>query len=341
MRHALIALSILLGSASPAFAQLSINFEVPGANIGINVPAYPQLQRVPGYPVYYAPGMNSNYFFYDGMYWVYEADNWYASSWYNGPWGLVDPNDVPVFVLRVPVRYYRQAPVYFHGWSANDAPRWGDHWGQTWEKRRSGWDQWNHSSAPAPAPLPTYQRQYSGSRYPQPSQQATLQTSNYRYQPKDAVAQQHFQQMRTQSSAATPTKAAPQQQAPKQQQSQRTQQQQQSSQPQQAPAREQQAASQPPQHAAQPKQAEHKPQQAPVHEQQASKQPPQHTARPEQAERKPQPAPAAHEQQASKQQPQQAERKPQPALAAREQQEPRQHSQEKAPQGKEQDNKEK
>ena len=46
---------------------------------------------MPGYPVYYAPRINSNYFFYDGMYWVYQRDNWYASSWYNGPWGLVAP----------------------------------------------------------------------------------------------------------------------------------------------------------------------------------------------------------------------------------------------------------
>ena len=42
---------------------------------------------VPGYPVYYAPGLVSNYFFNDGMYWVYQDDNRYASSWHNGPWG--------------------------------------------------------------------------------------------------------------------------------------------------------------------------------------------------------------------------------------------------------------
>jgi hypothetical protein len=242
MRNARIALWMLMGIASPAFAQLSIDFNVPGANIGIDLPLYPQLQRVPGYPVYYAPGMNSNYFFYDGLYWVYQGDNWYASSWYNGPWGLVDPMDVPVFVLRVPVRYYREAPVYFHGWQQNDAPRWGDHWGQSWEKSRNGWDQWNHKSAPAPAPLPTYQRQYSGNKYPQATQQATIQNQNYRYQPTDAVARQHFQQVRAQ---------APQQQqhAPQQQAEHKA--------PQPAPAHEQQATkpAQQPEHKPQPKPA--------------------------------------------------------------------------------------
>ncbi|MGZ5114107.1 MAG: hypothetical protein ACXWHC_18400, partial [Usitatibacter sp.] len=231
MRHALIALLMLLFPMTPAVAQLSINFGSPGVSIGINLGSYPTLQRVPGYPVYYAPGINSNYFFYDGLYWVYESDNWYASSWYNGPWRMVDPMDVPLYVLRVPVRYYRHAPTYFHGWSANSAPRWGEHWGQSWEKRRSGWDQWNRSSVPAPAPLPAYQRQYSGNRYPQASQQAVIQTQNYRYQPKDAVAQQHFQQQRTQAqSAQPPQQAAPPpaqraQQAPRQQQAQPQQQQ--------------------------------------------------------------------------------------------------------------------
>jgi hypothetical protein len=102
----------------------------PVSTSGINVPVYPQLVRVPGYPVYYAPQANANYFFYDGMYWVYQRDNWYASSWYNGPWHIVSPDAVPVYVLRVPVRYYRQPPAYFRSWSSNAAPRWGRALGQ-------------------------------------------------------------------------------------------------------------------------------------------------------------------------------------------------------------------
>jgi hypothetical protein len=217
MRRALITTWMLLCPLTPAVAQLSINFSSPGVSIGINLPVYPRLQRVPGYPVYYAPGVNSNYFFYDGMYWVYQGDDWYASSWYNGPWRLVDPMYVPAYVLRVPVRYYRHAPAYFHGWRADAAPRWGDHWGHSWEQSRSGWDQWSRSSAPAPAPLPTYQQQYSGNRYPQASQQAVIQTQSYRYQPKDPVAQQHFEQQRTQVRSAPQQQVQQPQQAPRQQ----------------------------------------------------------------------------------------------------------------------------
>src|ERR1700675_2272152 len=171
---------MLLGSTVPAAAQVSFGIATPGVSIGFNVPAYPQLVPVPGYPVYYAPDMSANYFFYDGMYWVYQGDNWYASTWYNGPWELVGPELVPLFVLRVPVRYYRRPPVYFHGWSSNAPPHWGEHWGNSWAQSRQGWDNWNRNSVPAPAPLPVYQRQYSGNRYPHGEQQQVLQTQNYR-----------------------------------------------------------------------------------------------------------------------------------------------------------------
>ena len=155
MRYLIIALWLLSGAMSPAVAQVSIAIGLPNLSIGVNVPIYPELDPVPGYPVYYAPQMNSNYFFYDGMYWVYESDNWYASSWYDGPWAMVSPMAVPVFLLRVPVRYYHRPPAYFHRWAQDMPPRWGDHWGNDWQRERSGWDRWNRDSAPARAPLPS------------------------------------------------------------------------------------------------------------------------------------------------------------------------------------------
>ena len=199
MRNGLIVLGMLLCSVTSAAAQVSVGVGFPGVSIGINLPVYPRLVPVPGYPVYYAPQVNSNYFFYDGMYWVYQGDNWYASSWYNGPWALVEPEAVPLFVLRVPVRYYRQPPVYFRGWRADAPPRWGEHWGHTWEQRRPGWNNWNRNAVSAPAPLPAYQRQYSGNRYPQAEQQQMLHGQNYRYQPRDAVVRQQYQAQRMQA----------------------------------------------------------------------------------------------------------------------------------------------
>src|SRR5947209_12661115 len=86
MHYAFIVLLVLLCSVSSAAAQVSIAIGPPSVSIGINLPSFPTLVRVPGYPVYYAPRLDTNLFFYDGLYWVYHGDNWYASSWYNGPW---------------------------------------------------------------------------------------------------------------------------------------------------------------------------------------------------------------------------------------------------------------
>ncbi|MGB4062319.1 MAG: hypothetical protein WBK19_00660 [Azonexus sp.] len=202
MRKQLIVLGMLLQLAAPAPAQVSFGFGFQTDNISISLSTYPNLVRVPGYPVYYASGLNSNYFFYDGMYWVFETDRWYSSSWYNGPWMMVDPEFVPLYLLRVPVRYYRRPPAFFVGWQANSPPRWGDHWGNDWARQRSGWDRWNRKAMPAPAPLPSYQRKYTGNRYPSRDQQPILQQRNYRHEARDPLVRQ-------QSKVAPPTRSQP------------------------------------------------------------------------------------------------------------------------------------
>lgn len=206
MRRGLIVLWLLLCAATSTVAQVSVGIGLPHVSIGINLPLYPELVPVPGYPVYYAPRMEANYFFYDGLYWVYEGDRWYASSWYNGPWRIVGPEVVPVFVLRIPVSYYRRPPVYFRGWRPDAAPRWGEHWGRDWEQRRTGWDRWNRGSVPKLAPLPVYQRQYAGERYPHAEQQHALRNQHYTYQPRHAVVRQHY---RAQAAQAAPARREP------------------------------------------------------------------------------------------------------------------------------------
>jgi hypothetical protein len=187
LRPAPLALCLLLGCATPALAEVSIHFNIPAASIGLNLGGYPTLQPIPGYPVYYAPGVNSNFFFYDGMYWVFQNDRWYASSWYNGPWGLVDPYYVPDYILRVPVRYYRRAPAYFKSWRADAPPRWDQHYGRSWVDRRQNWDRWDRNSSPRAAPLPTYQREYRGDRYPPAERQREIHSRNYRHQPSERM----------------------------------------------------------------------------------------------------------------------------------------------------------
>jgi hypothetical protein len=197
MRSLFLVVGLLLIPPGAADAQVNLQIGLPGVQFGINQQAYPQMVRVPGYPVYYAPNGNSNYFFYDGMYWVFQGDSWYASSWYNGPWAQVSPQGVPVFILRVPVRYYHQPPVYFQGLRADAPPRWGEHWGQEWQQQNRGWDRWDRKGAPRPAPLPVYQSRYDGDRYPHGYQQQALQVTQYKYRPKDARVKQAYKEQGT------------------------------------------------------------------------------------------------------------------------------------------------
>lgn len=185
MRKFLVMLALAAFSSLPTLAAVSVS-------IGINVPHYPNLQRIPGYPVYYVPRLNANYFFYDGLYWVYVPGGWYASPWYDGPWELVDIDSVPLYVLRVPVRYYGSPPVEFRHWRTNAPPRWDVVWGPDWGRRHHHWDRWNRAAAPAPAPLPRYQQRYTRDNYPNDSQRSMLIQRHYGYAPRDAQARQQW-----------------------------------------------------------------------------------------------------------------------------------------------------
>ncbi|WP_156401416.1 hypothetical protein [Duganella sp. Root1480D1] len=178
-------------------AMAALNFMLPPAsasvNISIEVVQYPVLQRVPGYPVYYAPRLHANYFFYDGLYWVYVDDEWYASPWFDGPWDLVAIDNVPLFILRVPVRYYRYPPVIFRSWAIDTAPRWDRVWGPDWASRHANWQRWNRAAAPAPAPLPSYQQRFTRTNYPDDAQRRNLAQQHYRYKPHDPQVRQGWQ----------------------------------------------------------------------------------------------------------------------------------------------------
>jgi hypothetical protein len=94
-------------------------------------------------------------------------------------------------------------PTYFIGWQFDAPPRWGDHWGRDWDQRRSGWDRWDHHKIPLRAPLPTYQRNYSGDKYPtQVEHQKELRQKNYGFQSRDPIVRkqnEHPQNIREQN----------------------------------------------------------------------------------------------------------------------------------------------
>jgi len=141
----------------------------------------------------------------------------WGNAWYNGPWQLVSEDAVPLFLLRVPVRFYRRPPSYFRGWALNGSPRWGDHWGNRWVDRHRGWDRWDRNAMPRRAPLPVYQRQYAGDRYPRAELQQALHGQNYRYAPRNSNTVQRDRTSRAERVPATSpqvTRTAPETRAP-------------------------------------------------------------------------------------------------------------------------------
>lgn len=151
------------------------------------------MQPIPDSPVYYAPAVDSNYFFYDGLYWDFCNDGWYASPWYNGPWSYVDPVYVPTYVLWVPVGYYRRPPHYFRAWHPHRPPRWGERWGHDWQRRHNEVYRGRTANV-GRAPLPHYQRNYTRENYPRAIQnQAAIQGQHSSYRPRESIARQQYQ----------------------------------------------------------------------------------------------------------------------------------------------------
>ena len=112
VHYVLIILSVLLFPVSAARAEVNVGvgISVPGVSIGINMPAYPRLVQVPGYPVYYDPRADLNFFFYDGMYWVFQGNNWSCEKAPGTTGMAIGGTCLCAFVCAAhSVRYYPQA----------------------------------------------------------------------------------------------------------------------------------------------------------------------------------------------------------------------------------------
>lgn len=193
---AVLLFPLLLGGCVVApVGSAGVVHDSGDTRLELRVSSYPDLVLVPGLPVYYAPRLGHNYFFSDGLYWVLEGDRWYSSYWYGGPWRYVAIEYVPVYVLRVPVYYYRRPPTWFGRWHPQQPPHWSDRYGRDFEARHPGWRQWNPRALPPPAPRPDYQRHYHGRDYPATEQrQRELRERHYRHGPAREAAWQRRQE---------------------------------------------------------------------------------------------------------------------------------------------------
>ena len=203
MRYdALLVLLGLLFSATPASAQVSVGIGLPGVSIGINLPVVPGARPGAGLPgLLRSADWTRTFSSTTACTGCTRGITGTRAPGTTGPGGSWARRSCRCSSCEFPCATTGLRLRTFADGGADAPPRWGEHWGHEWEQRRSGWDRWNRGSVPAPAPLPVYQRQYSGDRYPRVEQQQALQRQKYRYQPQDPVVRQVQQERRSRSRA--------------------------------------------------------------------------------------------------------------------------------------------
>src|SRR5574341_35744 len=141
MRKAIVVASILgmaaIGALSVGSAMadnVSIGVRTDNLSLGVNIGEPPKLVAVPGMPVYYAPTVAQNYFFYGGRYYLFHNGAWYFSAFHNGPWGVLALQSVPQPILTVPVQYYRVPPGHWK--NRHGPPPWAAEKGHGKEKHK-------------------------------------------------------------------------------------------------------------------------------------------------------------------------------------------------------------
>lgn len=89
---------------------IGINIGTPPPRPPIVVQTRPEIVVVPGTSVYYAPGLDFNFFFYGGKYYSLHNGAWFYATTHSGPWINIAVGRVPQSILAVPVNYYKVPP---------------------------------------------------------------------------------------------------------------------------------------------------------------------------------------------------------------------------------------
>lgn len=140
MVRRIVLAAILAGMTSGLFLvgramgdSFSVGLRTDSLSLGINIGAPPQLVVVPGTPVYQAPGVPHNYFFYGGRYYLFHEGAWFLASHYNGPWTVIAVERVPRQILLVPVEHYKIPPGH---WKKGGPPPWAGHGRENKHKKK-------------------------------------------------------------------------------------------------------------------------------------------------------------------------------------------------------------
>jgi len=132
MIRMLAYLLVLVAVATGPWSAAAVAAQDVNINLGIGatplppvvVTRPPQLVVVPGTPVYYAPAVPFNYFFYGGQYYTFAKGQWFVAPAYNGPWVVIAVGQLPQPILAVPMEYYKIPPGHL---KKPGPPPWAGH----------------------------------------------------------------------------------------------------------------------------------------------------------------------------------------------------------------------
>jgi hypothetical protein len=98
------------GEALSHDVNVSFGIDMVAPPPGVFVTRPPALYIIPGTPVYYAPQVEKQLYFYsDNWYRLYDG-YWFRAAYHNGPWAYLAPPGVPVVFRRLSPRYYVVPP---------------------------------------------------------------------------------------------------------------------------------------------------------------------------------------------------------------------------------------
>lgn len=134
-------LFIFSGMQSSAQAEVNVN-------VGINVPPPPKyvfvkppaVYVVPNY-TYFVPDIDIDIFFFRNYWYRPYGGYWYRSTSYNGPWGHIVREKVPVEIINMPSNYKQVPPGHQRIPYGQLKKNW-----KTWERDKH-WDRKNGDKA--------------------------------------------------------------------------------------------------------------------------------------------------------------------------------------------------
>lgn len=106
---AFIGTSYLL-SPERTSAEVSVHIGIGVPLPIVVIPEPPAVVLIPGAPVYYAPDVGIDLFFYSGRWYREHNGHWYMATYYNGPWAYLPAPRVPAVFIYLPADYYHIPP---------------------------------------------------------------------------------------------------------------------------------------------------------------------------------------------------------------------------------------